>query len=231
MHRVPALRDGTPSSAYLTLRWPYPGPNEVVVATRDGIREHLRIELSESKFMRGERTRQGTIRYRRHRFGAGARAIVAPRVDRGATDVEQRLLDAIRDAPDDDGPRLAYADALTQRGDPRGELIVVQCQLAALPAADDPRRPALARREHALLRKHGRGWRRVPYVDAPVMRRGFVEEVRVRAAADFIANADAIFAAAPLVRDVHVIGLRADAEAEVLRASPLAARLRSVRVG
>lgn len=33
--------------------------------------------------------------------------------------------------PDDDGPRLVFADWLTQRGDPRGELIVTQIQLEA----------------------------------------------------------------------------------------------------
>jgi uncharacterized protein (TIGR02996 family) len=32
--------------------------------------------------------------------------------------------------PNDDGPRLAYADWLEERGDPRGEFIRVQCQIA-----------------------------------------------------------------------------------------------------
>jgi uncharacterized protein (TIGR02996 family) len=40
------------------------------------------------------------------------------------------LLAAVIAAPDDDGPRLVLADYLIQRGDPRGELIVVQCKLA-----------------------------------------------------------------------------------------------------
>jgi uncharacterized protein (TIGR02996 family) len=40
---------------------------------------------------------------------------------------ERRLLDAVLAAPRDDGPRLVYADWLMERGDPRGELIVVQC--------------------------------------------------------------------------------------------------------
>jgi len=46
-----------------------------------------------------------------------------------------------------DQPRLVYADALTERGDPRGELISLQ-----LSAGD---RPELAKR--ALLKAHSRG--------------------------------------------------------------------------
>lgn len=44
---------------------------------------------------------------------------------------EHELLDAVLAAPDDDAPRLVYADYLQERGGPsdalRGELIVVQC--------------------------------------------------------------------------------------------------------
>ncbi|MEZ4237102.1 MAG: TIGR02996 domain-containing protein [Myxococcota bacterium] len=35
-------------------------------------------------------------------------------------DLDERLLDAVRAAPDDDAPRLVYADRLLERGDPRG---------------------------------------------------------------------------------------------------------------
>ncbi len=38
------------------------------------------------------------------------------------------LLEAIYASPDDDAPRLVYADALLERGDFRGELIVRQCR-------------------------------------------------------------------------------------------------------
>ncbi|MCW5805905.1 MAG: TIGR02996 domain-containing protein [Deltaproteobacteria bacterium] len=43
---------------------------------------------------------------------------------------EAALLEAIRDAPDDDAPRLVYADALLLRNDPWGEIIVVSCEIA-----------------------------------------------------------------------------------------------------
>lgn len=50
---------------------------------------------------------------------------------------EANLLDAIWRSPDDDAPRLVYADFLTERGDPRGELIQVECALErALPFSE-----------------------------------------------------------------------------------------------
>jgi uncharacterized protein (TIGR02996 family) len=42
-------------------------------------------------------------------------------------------LRAICRDPFDDGPRLVWADCLDERGDPRGEFIRVQCELARLP--------------------------------------------------------------------------------------------------
>jgi uncharacterized protein (TIGR02996 family) len=41
------------------------------------------------------------------------------------------FLRAVCEAPFDDGPRLVWADALDERGDPRGEFVRVQCELAA----------------------------------------------------------------------------------------------------
>ena len=55
---------------------------------------------------------------------------------------DEAFLQAILEAPDDDAPRLIYADWLEEQGDPRGAFIRVQCQLARM-AEDDPRRPAL----------------------------------------------------------------------------------------
>lgn len=40
---------------------------------------------------------------------------------------ERKLLERILAAPDDDTPRLVYADWLSERGHPRGELIVLEC--------------------------------------------------------------------------------------------------------
>src|SRR5437763_15011358 len=67
------------------------------------------------------------------------------------------FLSAIREQPDDDGPRLVYADWLDDRGDPRGEFIRVQCDLAKFDPADE-RRPALASRADDLLADHEAEW-------------------------------------------------------------------------
>lgn len=76
--------------------------------------------------------------------------------------------------PDDDGPRLVAADWLDERGDPRGEFIRVQVELARMPAyeyicldldwsdaghSDDCRRAvALRKRSQDLLDDHWARW-------------------------------------------------------------------------
>ena len=68
------------------------------------------------------------------------------------------FLEAIAEQPDDDAPRLVFADWLDDHGDhQRAELIRVQCELPRL-RADDPRRAELARREDELLTAHGQRW-------------------------------------------------------------------------
>lgn len=56
---------------------------------------------------------------------------------------------AIRAAPDDDAPRLVYADWLLERGDPRGELIVLQC---------GPQTEEAKKRARELLQLHQTQW-------------------------------------------------------------------------
>jgi uncharacterized protein (TIGR02996 family) len=74
---------------------------------------------------------------------------------------EQAFREAIREAPSDDAPRLAYADWLDEQGVTAGavhaEFIRVQVALARLPD-DDPRRPGLERREQDLLEVHRDEW-------------------------------------------------------------------------
>jgi len=67
------------------------------------------------------------------------------------------LLRAVRDAPNEFGPLLAYADALAAAGDPLAEFIRVQCALARGGLAADER-VALHGREHALLVAHEETW-------------------------------------------------------------------------
>ena len=58
----------------------------------------------------------------------------------------EAFLQRIRAFPDDDAPRLVFADWLDEQGDPRGEFIRVQIALAQLDrekaaAGDRPLRP------------------------------------------------------------------------------------------
>ena len=66
---------------------------------------------------------------------------------------EAELLAAVHAAPDDDAPRLVFADWLLERGDDRGELITLQFQSAAGSAT-----PAQAKQEARLLKSHLEEW-------------------------------------------------------------------------
>src|SRR5438045_2176597 len=85
------------------------------------------------------------------------------------------FLRAIWDTPHDDGPRLIYADWLEERGDPRGEFIRVQCELARRGAQDTAR---LRARERKLAEAHAKDWLGPLWgmQKNPVFRRGFIEE-------------------------------------------------------
>ena len=88
-----------------------------------------------------------------------------------ASDLED-LFAAIREAPDDDAPRMVLADRLIELGEPRGELIQLQRALAALEIGDSRRR-ALVARERELLR--------VPPNCGATYRAGFAEHVTLDA--------------------------------------------------
>lgn len=69
----------------------------------------------------------------------------------------RELFAAVLAAPSDDAPRLVYADALSERDDPRGEFITVQCKLAA--GRSSPRvMKQLRAREAELLAAHREEW-------------------------------------------------------------------------
>jgi uncharacterized protein (TIGR02996 family) len=119
------------------------------------------------------------------------------------------FLHAVIEHPDDDGPRLVYADWLDEQGDPRGEFIRVQCELARLGSTEV--RPytaemdvglvrivGLRRREGELWEAGGdrddRGWfvglegfvlNLVPSPDerTAVVRRGFIDSLTLPAEA------------------------------------------------
>jgi uncharacterized protein (TIGR02996 family) len=73
------------------------------------------------------------------------------------------LLRAILAAPEEDAPRLAYADWLTQQGDPFGDFIRVQCRLART----EPRRCRnlpLPRRSRGFLAHGNESWLVLPAI-------------------------------------------------------------------
>lgn len=93
---------------------------------------------------------------------------VSSETDRSA--IFGALREAICASPDDDGPRLVYADACE---DERGELIVTQCARAAGDA-----RAELAARETELLALHGERWfEPLGAFSEAVVHRGFVEHI------------------------------------------------------
>ena len=170
---------------------------------------------------------------------------------------ETAFLRAVLEAPDDEAIRLIFADWLEERGDPYGEFIRIQCGLTKLPPAE-PRRRALVARERLLWERHAPIWKAYlpPVLRTAAFERGFVESVHLTAA-EFLANAEAIFAAAPVrhlrvrcpwsltTRDAvatlaasphlgRLVGLDwsgqevGDAEASVLAKSPHVAGLRSL---
>ena len=68
------------------------------------------------------------------------------------------FLSAIAADPEQDGPRLRYADWLEENGDPdRAAFIRLQCAAARLPE-DDPETDRFVRRATDLLHRHGIAW-------------------------------------------------------------------------
>jgi len=70
---------------------------------------------------------------------------------------EASLLRAIEGAPEDDAPRMVYADWLMTRGDPRGEFIQLQCTLYRT-RAGSVRFASIRDRAQALLDRHASRW-------------------------------------------------------------------------
>jgi uncharacterized protein (TIGR02996 family) len=92
------------------------------------------------------------------------------------------FLQAIRETPDDDAPRLVYADWLDDHGDEaRAEFIRLQCRLARMDE-DDPDRHDLQERVWAMEHEHrlrwAAGYPKLSGIEWAIYRRGFVEIVR-----------------------------------------------------
>jgi uncharacterized protein (TIGR02996 family) len=84
------------------------------------------------------------------------------------------LLDAVRAAPDDDAPRLVYADALAEAGDARGEMIQVDVAVGKTPRGAAERATLIRRRAELVVANPA--W--YPVAGARFAR-GFVERFEV----------------------------------------------------
>src|SRR5262245_36886393 len=142
--------------------------------------------------------------------------------------VEQSFLDDIRANPDDDSPRLIFADWLDDHGDAaRAEFIRLQCELAKLPE-DDPRRDALRDREEELLRSNRERWLgEFADLGTCYFQRGFIEGI-ILEAARFLSRGSSLFQHAP-VRRMHVT--RAAEHIEALARCQHLAQIEELRLG
>jgi uncharacterized protein (TIGR02996 family) len=116
-----------------------------------------------------------------------------------AKNAEQAFIQAICEAPEDDAPRLVFADWLDDNGDPdRAEFIRTQCRRASMDVWDDER-DDLVHREKQLLKKHQAKWAKPTnkFTKRAEFHRGFVGEMAM-AVPKFLSIADTIFAATPL---------------------------------
>lgn len=112
------------------------------------------------------------------------------------------LVRAVCTAPDDDLPRLVFADWCEENGEPeRAEFIRTQIELRRqdVPA---PRRAKLGRREASLLSLWERRWKGELVSEPGLLwgwfERGFVERLSVYDADPFLANLDDLFDWTPL---------------------------------
>jgi uncharacterized protein (TIGR02996 family) len=137
----------------------------------------------------------------------------------------EAFLQAILEDPDDDAPRLIYADWLEERSDPRSEFIRVQCQLARM-GQGDPRCAALEFQEQQLLGAHWAEWLgplQGTILYEPIFRRGFLEEVSLEPRT-FLDLGEQLFRLHPL-RRLSFLGPDEEHHFAALAASPLLARL------
>ena len=133
----------------------------------------------------------------------------------------QQLMDAILAAPEDDAPRLVYADWLLASGDRLGELIVAQLEYARQPGD-----LALKRRVAGLISAHKAGVIGDLPVSKPVFRRGFIEAAEI-SAVDFLDRGAELLERLPTIRELVIWGERRHVPTELCH-SPLLGRLRRV---
>jgi uncharacterized protein (TIGR02996 family) len=151
------------------------------------------------------------------------------------------LLAAIVADPDDDLPRLAYADWLQENGDSaRAEFIRTQIESARLPAGENRHRD-LETRGGNLFAKHKKAWLK-EFTQAGLMfckfRRGFVERAVLNDEKKFLKHAAELLQRTPLVELAYDFDFDPREEDEAIAerideflASPFAGRVTNLEVG
>jgi uncharacterized protein (TIGR02996 family) len=144
-------------------------------------------------------------------------------------DMHSSFLADIAANPEDDAPRLVYADWLDDNGDPdRAAFIRAQCRLARMGPCN-PERFALEADAEDLLAKHGKKWLKLPKVGARVeWARGFPHRLAFPVA-KFLTQGDAVLAAAPTWREYRPLQ-HATGWEDFIR-SPLLGRMTTLDVG
>ena len=124
---------------------------------------------------------------------------------------ESSFVTKIVDDPQNDVPRLIFADWLSDQGDPRGEFIRAQCLLARMDDRD-PRRLDLEWIERKWLAEFGpasdRALRESTGIVSGEYRRGMLTKLVISADA-FVENHQQILDAAP-ARDIRFVGVKQD---------------------
>jgi uncharacterized protein (TIGR02996 family) len=144
----------------------------------------------------------------------------------------EAFLAAIATAPDDDTPRLVFADWLDEQGTEddraRAALIRAQCQAELLPTGSKERKK-LEAEARAILKKHSRKWtqelRAAKFGTGLKFRRGFLDEISM-SPTRFVQDGAKLFALAPTLRTAKFP--YAQSEVTPLTKSPYLARLASV---
>lgn len=134
------------------------------------------------------------------------------------------LFRQILEHPDDDAPRLVFADAISSTDPEYGEFITVQIQLRERARKGLPIEPTWSRLVAQRLEQYGDRWASgvASLVTAWEFRGGFVEYVELPAA-QFASRAEAIFSVSPLR---HLSLTSAGGGLDVALAHPLMQRVR-----
>jgi uncharacterized protein (TIGR02996 family) len=138
---------------------------------------------------------------------------------------ETELLVAIAESPDEDGPRLVYADWLTERGDPRGELISLEVEQAR----HHVQSPDYARLSEAIIVAAARVTERKVARTAVKRVRGIVEKAATLSFPHLDNNAAELFEVFPLLHDV-AIGDLSRGETQLLLVRPWRGRISTLRL-